>query len=221
MMEFGLVEKFIAKEMANTSYCLMPPGREGYTELRPLALGDFLGVLSLYGAGVVGSMGMFVAEGRQREPSAWPEMNGTGSGGAVCHGRESPRHAAPTASQPHPPFPPGRAVPRCCPALLALAGNSCLPSSAAAATQHVARHRLSTAHAPRWERHAAPRPEPSATKRRAEPCLRRCCSAPTVLLTRPATRQAPAPSRVAALTTCATKHSFDKIFPVGQVPVFL
>ncbi|XP_063845399.1 uncharacterized protein LOC135091576 isoform X1 [Scylla paramamosain] len=66
MMEFGLVEKFIAKEMANTSYCLMPPGREGYTELRPLALGDFLGVLSLYGAGVVGSMGMFVAEVMRR-----------------------------------------------------------------------------------------------------------------------------------------------------------
>lgn len=51
MMEFGLVSKFIAKEMANTSYCLVPPGREGHTELRPLAIGDFLGIFSLYGAG--------------------------------------------------------------------------------------------------------------------------------------------------------------------------
>lgn len=38
-------------EMANTSYCLQPPGSDTGGELRALAIGDFLGVLSLYAIG--------------------------------------------------------------------------------------------------------------------------------------------------------------------------
>lgn len=53
MMEFGLMERFIQRAMTNTSYCLKPPGSEDRSELRPLAVGDFLGVFSLYGAGEI------------------------------------------------------------------------------------------------------------------------------------------------------------------------
>ncbi|KAK4310049.1 hypothetical protein Pmani_018354 [Petrolisthes manimaculis] len=68
MMEFGLMNRFIQRAMTNTSYCLKPPGSEDRSGLRSLAVGDFLGMFSLYGAGVVGSLLVFTAEvilGRQ------------------------------------------------------------------------------------------------------------------------------------------------------------
>lgn len=47
------MERFLEAEMGNTSYCLQPPGREDRSDLRPLAIGDFLGVYSLFAAGTV------------------------------------------------------------------------------------------------------------------------------------------------------------------------
>lgn len=49
--EFGLLEKHMRDEMANTSHCLQPPGSDTGADLRALAIGDFLGVLSLYAIG--------------------------------------------------------------------------------------------------------------------------------------------------------------------------
>ncbi|KAG7175740.1 putative Glutamate receptor-like 84, partial [Homarus americanus] len=53
MGEFGLLDKYLRADISNTTHCLQPPGREDYRSDRKLAIGDFLGVFSLYAAGEV------------------------------------------------------------------------------------------------------------------------------------------------------------------------
>ncbi|XP_042205611.1 glutamate receptor ionotropic, delta-1-like [Homarus americanus] len=62
MGEFGLLDKYLRADISNTTHCLQPPGREDYRSDRKLAIGDFLGVFSLYAAGVVGSVVVFLVE---------------------------------------------------------------------------------------------------------------------------------------------------------------
>nr|XP_045599685.1 uncharacterized protein LOC123758963 [Procambarus clarkii] len=62
LKELGLLEKLLQSGTGNTTYCLQPPGRENLSDLRTLAVGDFLGVFTLYAAGMVACVAAFLLE---------------------------------------------------------------------------------------------------------------------------------------------------------------
>ncbi|XP_076059678.1 putative glutamate receptor [Oratosquilla oratoria] len=53
LKESGFLEYLKAQELVNSTHCLKTPGSEKSDTLRPLAIGDFLGVLALYLGGNV------------------------------------------------------------------------------------------------------------------------------------------------------------------------
>ncbi|XP_071548145.1 glutamate receptor ionotropic, kainate 5-like [Panulirus ornatus] len=62
LKEFGILEKFLSEGIGNATLCLTPKGGKQYTALRTLVVEDFMGIFSLYAAGMAIGVIMFLAE---------------------------------------------------------------------------------------------------------------------------------------------------------------
>ncbi|XP_066962295.1 glutamate receptor 1-like [Macrobrachium rosenbergii] len=62
MTELGVMEKILSPMYINVSHCLQPQDTELSMTLRPLAIGDFLGIFSLFGIGAATSVVFFILE---------------------------------------------------------------------------------------------------------------------------------------------------------------
>ncbi|XP_069186012.1 uncharacterized protein [Procambarus clarkii] len=62
LVEFGIVDKFMHIGHENATQCLITSATEQRNSLRELAIGDFLGIFSLYATGMCIGTGMFFLE---------------------------------------------------------------------------------------------------------------------------------------------------------------